>query len=219
MMTKSNTLTNTKTLKNAVLLALLLTFGIANAWSATQEEDKAKGEVMLRQARTDITEANRLAVAAANAQLTAQRDQAIANRKRLQAHSLEREAFLLIRDSKRMEAAELRARAESQAQQVTTEAAELQRLQGLLANEKQITADTTSAAGKIRDAANGAAAPDEKTELLKMADALTTQATTAGSEAAVLQQRIAPVQTEVNRLNTSIANLNQAAQRLAPAGP
>jgi hypothetical protein len=64
METKHTTFINTKPLKNAVMLALLFTVGLSNAWSATQAEDQAKGEQMLRQARTDITEANRLAAAA-----------------------------------------------------------------------------------------------------------------------------------------------------------
>lgn len=173
---------------------------------------------MLAKARADITEANSLSEAAANAELAAKRDQAIANRKRLQAHNLEREAFLLIRDSKRMEAAELRARAETQTQQLKSEQLELERLQGLLTNAKQVATDTTGAAGRLNDAANAEGAPAEKAELAKMASTLTAQATTATNEAALLQQRINPIRAEINRLNASIAELNRRAQILAPGG-
>ena len=136
----------TRTIKNAAMIALLLTVGISTSWSATREEDQARGEAMLRKARADISEASSLSETAANAEMAAQKDLAIANQKRLQAHNLERAAFLLIRDSKRMEAAELRSRAETQAQQVKAEQAELGRLQTLLTNEKQVAADTTASA-------------------------------------------------------------------------
>ena len=217
---KTSVRMNTKTLAGGLLLAgLLTTASVLTGWSATPAEDRARGEEMLRRAHQDVVEASRLSEASAKAAQIAQQDQETANQKRLQAHNLERAAFLLIRDSKRLAAAELRARAENDEVQVKTEAGELLRLQGLLAHAQQTAADTTSAAAKIRDAANNESNPAEKAELGKMAEALSAQAAESAGEAAGIEKRIQPVQAEINRLNAAIRQLNESALRLAPVEP
>ena len=201
----------------ALLLAALLTgAGTLTSWSASPAEDKAKGEEMLSRARIGFAEANGMYQASIRAAQLAQQEQALANQKRLEARKLQREAFLLIRDSSRMRASELRAQAERVELQVKTEAGELARLQGLLAHEKQTVTDTTSAAAKIRDAAANESNPTQKAELGKMAESLGGQGAQAGAEAAALEKRIVPVQAEIARLSASVRQLNDAAQKLAP---
>ncbi|MGA2750806.1 MAG: hypothetical protein ABSG59_18705 [Verrucomicrobiota bacterium] len=200
-----------------LLLAALLTAGALRGQNATRAAEKARGEQMLNQARTDRLEANRLYEASIKAAQTAEQDQEAANLKRLQARRLQHEAFLLIRDSNRMRAAELRAQAEQAELQAKTENVEAMRLRGLLAHQQQVAADAKDAAAKIRNAIVNASDPGEKADMLKMADALNEQGVQAGAEAARIEQRIAPIQAEINRLNASVSQLNQSAQRLAPA--
>ena len=219
MNTKSRTsvLLKTQSMASGFLLAALLAaVGVSNAWSATRAEDRARGEEMIRKAHLDLVEANRLTEVAIKAAEVAQHDQEAANQKRIQARRLEREGYLLFRDANRIQAAEIRARAETQELQVRSESVELTRLQGLLAHENQTFADTTSAAANMRDAAKNAPAPAEKAELGKMADALSAQAAAAGSEAAALQKRAAAVLLEIDRLKGNIKRLSETAQRLAP---
>jgi len=202
--------------RGGLAVALLTTVGVLNGWGATQAEDRIRGEAMLRHAHVDLAEASHLAETAAQSLQTARQEEETANQKRLQAHRLEREAFLLIRDSNRMAAAELRATAEGDDLQVKNQSAELQYLQALLANQNKIAADSTSAAARMRDAARDETAPEQKTELGKMADALSAQVVEATGEAAALDRRITPIQAEITRLEATISQLNESAQRLAP---
>ena len=202
--------------RGCLCAALVTTVGVLSGWGATQAEDRIRGEEMLRHAHVDLAEASHLSETAAQSLQTAQQEEETANQKRLQAHHLEREAYLLIRDSNRMAAAELRATAEGDELQVKNQTAELRYLQALQANQNKIAADTTSAAAGMRDAARAESAPEQKTELGKMADALSAQVAEANGEAAALALRIAPIQAEVTRLEAAINQLNASAQRLAP---
>jgi hypothetical protein len=214
---KTPTLLKFQMRTRSFLLATLLTsLGVFAGWGATQAEDKIKGEEMLRRAKVDLAEASHLSETAAQSAQTAQQEQESANQKRLQAHSLEREAFLLIRDSNRMAAAEMRATAEGDDLQVRNQTAELLYLQGLLASQNKIAADTTGAAAKMRDAARDESAPEEKAELGKMADSLSAQVVEATGQASVLEKRMAPVQAEIMRLNAAITQLNESARQLSP---
>jgi hypothetical protein len=171
---------------------------------------------MLNRARLEMAEANGMFEAAVRAAQLAQQEEATANQKRLEARRLEREAFLLIRDSNQMRAMELRAQAERLELQIKTESGELSRLRGLVAHEKQAAADVSSASAKTREAAANETNPAQKAELAKMADSLTGQATQATTEAAAAEKRIPPVESEISRLSASMKQLNEAAQRLAP---
>jgi len=202
--------------RGCLLAALLTAAGVFNGSGATQAEDRVKGEEMLRRAQVDLAAANHLSETAAKSMQTAQLEQETAEQKRLQAHSLEREAFLLIRDANRMATAELRATAEGDDLQVKNQTAELVYLQALLANQNKIAADASGATAKIRDAALNESAPEAKAELGKMADALNAQVVKANGEAAALDVRIAPVKAEIVRLNASITQLNESAQKLTP---
>jgi len=199
----------------SLLLAALLTAGALRGQNARAQE-RARGEQLLLQARRDMAEANRIYEASITAAQAAERDQAMANQKRLEARKLQREAFLLIRDSNRMKAAECRARAEQDELQAKTEDAQLIHLRGLLAHQQQIAADAKAASAKIRDAASNASDPAEKGELNKMADTLNEQGAQASAEAARIEQRLPLVRTEITRLNASATQWNELAQKLAP---
>jgi hypothetical protein len=214
---KSMLLTSRTTATGLLLAGLLTAVGTLHGWSASQAEDKAKGEAMLRQAQADLADANKLYDASIRATQLAQHEQEAASQRRLEARKLQREAFLLIRDSNRMQAAELRARAGGEELQVKSESVELARLQALLAHDRQVIADAIGAESKIRDAAKNAPTPGEKTELTKMADSLVQQAAQLrDGEVNATEARITPIQNEINRLNADIKQLTDLAQRLAP---
>jgi hypothetical protein len=193
-----------------LLLCTLLAAG------SLQAQDKAKGEEMLRRARAEFAEANQLSEAAVAATQKAQEDQEAATHKRDDAMKLQREAFLLIRDSNRMRAAEARARADEEELQLKSENLELARLNRLLAHQQQVAGDYASGAVNVRNIANKESNPAEKAELTKMADSLDQQATQAIAAGAPTNQRIIALSTEINRLTESVHMLRQAAQRLAP---
>ena len=153
----------------SLLLAALLAAGAVRGQNAARVAEKAKGEQMLRQARADLVEANRIYEASIVATQAAERDQATANQKRLEARKLQREAFLLIRDSNRMKAAELRAQAEHDELQTKVEQGELMHLRGLAGHQQQVAADAKAAAAKVRETAANDPIPAEKAELSKMA--------------------------------------------------
>jgi hypothetical protein len=201
---------------SGLLLAALLTAGAVSGQNAPRAQERARGEELLRRARADLAEANRLNEASIQSAQAAQQQEETANQKRLEARRLQREAFLLIRDSNRMRAAELRSRAEEEQGQVKTEGNELRRLRGILARQQQTASDATSAAAKLRDLAGVESSPAEKAELSKMADSLNEQGAQASAEASGIEKRIMPIQAEIGRLNADIRELNEAAQKLAP---
>ncbi len=210
----SNVPLSSRILSTCVLLTALLVAASAQG-QAQMQQDKARGEEMLRQARTDLAEANRMSQAAIAATQKAQEDQEAAAVKRRQAVQLQRQAFLLIHDSNRMRAAELRARADEQAAQGRSEEIELRRLKSLLSQQQATATGDTESAALVRSTAS-TASPAEKPELEKTAQSLTEQASQASAEAAGLAQRIAPISAEVARLKDSIKMEREQADRLAP---
>src|ERR1700753_3590842 len=113
-----------------------------SAAASVHAQDKVKGEEMLRQARADLAEANRMSEAAVAATQKAQEDQEAATHKREEAVKLQRAAFLLIRDSNRMRAAEIRMRVDEQELQVKSEFVEQMRLQRLATHQQQTAAES-----------------------------------------------------------------------------
>jgi len=199
-----------------VIAALLLTTLCASAPALhAQAQDRAKGEEMLRQARTDLAEANRLADAAISASEKAQADQAAAAQKRAAALKLQRDAFMLIHDSNRARAAELRARADELARRGRADLLELQRLKKAVENEEETAAGDNASVASIR-AKIPSMKPAEQADAAKWADSTANQAAEEAAEANGLKPRIAPLQAEIDHLKTEIERMKQEAQRLAP---
>jgi hypothetical protein len=110
----------------------------------------------------------------------------------------------------------LLARAEQEEGQVEYEQIELNRLQAQLKGEQQTASEHAANAGQARQLAASLGNPAEKAEENHVAEAENGQATQAKAEASVIEQRIVPVQAEINRLRENITRLNREAAKLAP---
>jgi hypothetical protein len=196
--------------------AAILIAGLLTAGAGYGQTDKAKGEEMLRHARTDLAEANRLSEAAVAAEQRAQEDQAAATQKRDDAVKLQREAFTLIRDSKRMRAAELRARASELEVRLKSDKVQRANLAAQQNHISKIAGDYATAASNIRATAMKETNPSEKAELSQMADSLDKQAKGATADGLPLQNRIVALDPEIATLDREVTEYRQAADRFAP---